>query len=53
MNVVVDTCVIIDALQQRELFCIDAQAICLAIAEDKVTGFITAKSVTDIYYLMH
>lgn len=53
MNVIVDTCVIIDALQQREPFAKDAQAICLAVAKDKVSGFIPAKSVADIYYIIH
>ncbi|MCD7845110.1 MAG: PIN domain-containing protein [Oscillospiraceae bacterium] len=53
MNVIVDTCVIIDALQQREPFAKDAQALCLAVARGEVSGFIPAKSVADIYYIMH
>ncbi|MCD8376074.1 MAG: PIN domain-containing protein [Oscillospiraceae bacterium] len=53
MNIIVDPCVIIDALQQREPFAKDAQAICLAVAKDEVAGFIPAKSVADIYYIMH
>ncbi len=53
MNIIVDTCVIIDALQQREPFVIDAQSLCLAVAKGDVSGFIPAKSVADIYYIMH
>ncbi|MCD8221101.1 MAG: PIN domain-containing protein [Clostridiales bacterium] len=53
MNIIVDTCVIIDALQQREPFAGDSQALCLAVAKGKVSGFIPAKSVADIYYIMH
>ncbi|MCD7823375.1 MAG: PIN domain-containing protein [Oscillospiraceae bacterium] len=53
MNVIVDTCVIIDALANREPFAEAAQALCLTVANDKITGFIPAKSVADIYYIMH
>lgn len=53
MNVLVDTCVIIDALQSREPFRKEAEEIFLAVANRRVTGCITASSVTDIYYLMH
>ncbi len=53
MNLLVDTCVIIDALANREPFAKDAQELCLAVASGKITGFIPAKSVADIYYIMH
>ncbi|MCD8048553.1 MAG: PIN domain-containing protein [Clostridia bacterium] len=53
MNIIVDTCVIIDALQQREPFAQEAQEICLAVAREEIVGFIPAKSVADIYYIMH
>ncbi|MCD7733110.1 MAG: PIN domain-containing protein [Oscillospiraceae bacterium] len=53
MNVIVDTCIIIDALANREPFAGDAQALCLSVANDEITGFIPAKSVADIYYIMH
>ena len=52
MNVIVDACVIIDALQQREPFAKDAQDLCLAVAKGEVSAFIPAKSVADIYYIM-
>ncbi|MCD7981615.1 MAG: PIN domain-containing protein [Clostridiales bacterium] len=53
MNILVDTCVIIDALQKREPFSDDAESICLAVAKGEVNGFVPAKSVADIYYIMH
>lgn len=53
MNILVDTCVIIDALQQREPFVKDSQALLLAVADGTVSGFIPAKSIADIYYIMH
>jgi len=53
MRALIDTCVIIDALQSREPFCREAQAIFLAVANRYLTGFLTAKSATDIYYLTH
>ena len=53
MNVIVDTCIIIDALQEREPFAKDAQNLCLAVAKGEFSAFIPAKSVADIYYIMH
>ena len=53
MRAIIDTCVVIDALQNREPFCADAQRVFLAVANRRVSGSITAKAVTDIYYLMH
>lgn len=53
MRALLDTCVIIDALQSREPFCKNAQTIFLAAANNQFIGCITAKSVADIYYLMH
>lgn len=53
MRVLIDTCVIIDALQNREPFNADAQKIFMAIANRQCSGFVSAKSVTDIYYITH
>jgi len=53
MRALIDTCVVIDALQSREPFCREAQAIFLAVANRQFTGFLTAKSATDIYYLTY
>ena len=49
MRVLVDTCVIIDALQSRVPFAEDAQRIFIYSANNQFEGYITAKSVTDIY----
>lgn len=53
MRALVDTCVIIDALQSREPFNRSAEAIFRLAAEGQMDGFLSAKSVTDIYYLTH
>lgn len=53
MRAIVDTCIIIDALQAREPFAKDAQNVFLAAANNLFLGYISAKAVTDIYYLMH
>lgn len=51
MTALIDTCVIIDALQKREAFFDDAQKIFFAVANKHVIGYLSANSVTDIYYL--
>ena len=53
MRALIDTCIVIDALQSREGFYDDAQKIFLAVANKWLVGFLSAKSVTDIYYLTH
>ena len=53
MRAFIDTCVVIDALQSREPFAKDAQDIFIAAANNLYLGYISAKAVTDIYYLMH
>ncbi len=53
MRVLIDTCVIIDALQSREPFAENAQKIFLYAANKQFEAYITAKASTDIYYLMH
>ncbi len=53
MRVLIDTCVIIDALQSRVPFAEAAQKIFIHSANRQFEGYITAKSVTDIYYLTH
>jgi predicted nucleic acid-binding protein len=53
MMTVIDTCIVVDVLQSREPFYKDAQEIFLRCADRKFDGFLTAKSVTDIYYLTH
>lgn len=53
MKAIIDTCVIIDALQKREPFWRDAASIFHIAANEQCICYITAKSVADIYYLMH
>lgn len=53
MNALIDTCVVIDALQSRKPFDKDAEAVFMAVANLRCVGFLAANSVTDIYYLMH
>lgn len=53
MRVLVDTCIIIDALQSRVPFADAAQKLFIYSANKQFEGYITAKSVTDIYYLTH
>lgn len=52
MKVLLDTCVIVDALQKREPFCTAAMELFLACSRGDIKGVITAKSLTDIYYLV-
>ncbi len=53
MRALIDTCVIIDILQARVPFAKAAQKIFIYSANKRFEGYITAKSVTDIYYLTH
>lgn len=53
MKILLDTCIVIDFLQKREPFAQAAYDIFYAIATNKLSCFITAKSATDIYYLMY
>ena len=53
MRAVIDTCVVVDVLQSREPFCKEAQSIFLLCANRQFEGFLTAKAITDIYYLTH
>ena len=53
MRILIDTCVILDALQAREPFAEDANNIFLAAANRLYNGYISAKATTDIYYLTH
>lgn len=53
MKILLDTNVIIDALQSRTPWAADAQNIFLRVAMNEFAGFITTKSVADIHYIMH
>ena len=53
MRVLIDTCIIVDFLQKREPSFKNSHIIFLAVANYSFDGYITAKSVADIYYIMH
>ncbi len=52
MKALIDTCVIVDILQKRDPFYTAAMEILLAVSNKKCTGILTAKSITDIYYIL-
>jgi len=52
MNVLIDTNVILDSMKQRTPHNTYSDKLILFISEARLNGFITASSVTDIYYLL-
>lgn len=52
MKALIDTCVIVDVLQKREPFYKAAMDIVLAISNRQCLGVLTAKSVTDVHYIL-
>ena len=52
MKVLIDTNVILDALMKRTPWVRAAEDVLMAVAEEKVTGYITASTFTDLYYLL-
>ena len=50
MKVLIDTNVMVDVLQSREPWCKQGQAIFMAVANQKITGCITAKEAADIHF---
>lgn len=51
ISVLIDTNVILDAVAHRIPFYENAEKIIMLTAERKIKGYITANSVTDIYYI--
>jgi predicted nucleic acid-binding protein len=51
MKVLIDTNVVLDAIAKREPFRVNAQKIINSILDNKLEGYITANSITDIYYI--
>ena len=51
-TVLFDTNIILDALASRKPYNREAEQLFLLVAKEQITGFITANSVTDIYYLI-
>jgi predicted nucleic acid-binding protein len=52
MKVVLDTNVVIDAMANRKPFSKEAKKIMLKISNQEINGYISANSVTDIYYIL-
>lgn len=52
MRVLIDTCIIIDTLQDRKPFSKNAEIIFYAIANKQIDGYISAKSIIYIYYII-
>lgn len=53
MRAIIDACVIIDVLQNREPFAKEAANLLSLCALKAFEGLITATSMTNIYYVMH
>ena len=53
MRAILDTCVVIDVLQDRQPFSKDAKELFIYASNCLFDGYITANSATDIYYLTH
>ena len=53
MRILLDTCVIMDAIQNREPFAEAAKDISRKAAMNSFIGCITTKASTDIHYLTH
>lgn len=53
MKAIIDTCIVVDALQKREPFFSEAKSIFLLCANLNFDGFFSAKTITDIYHLTH
>ena len=53
MRIMIDTNVFLDVLTQREPFYAASRQVLELCENDRVQGFLTASSVTDIYYLIH
>jgi predicted nucleic acid-binding protein len=51
MNVLLDTNIVLDVLLDRIPFVIDASAIWAACDDGRLVGFLTASTVTDIFYI--
>ncbi|MBQ3290976.1 MAG: PIN domain-containing protein [Mogibacterium sp.] len=53
MKALIDTCVILDYLQAREPFFDDALNLFISVANNEFGGYVTANSMTDLYYIIH
>ena len=53
MRLMIDTNIFLDVLTRREPFYADSRALLELCESKKVLGFVSASSVTDIFYLVH
>ena len=53
MKAIIDTCVILDYLQRREPFFDDALNLAIGLANREFEAYISANSITDLYYIIH
>lgn len=51
MKVLIDTNIVLDFLLQREPFMADAELLFQSIAEGETVGYVTATTLTDIFYI--
>ena len=51
MKVMVDTCISLDFIQQRQQFFNDTKDLFAAIADEKIEGYVSVKSLVDIHYV--
>ncbi|MCR5105141.1 MAG: PIN domain-containing protein [Eubacterium sp.] len=51
MKILFDTNIIIDVLQDRKPWNEDSKKLFLAVADEKIDGYVTAKELCDIWYL--
>ena len=51
MKTLIDTNIVLDFLLQRELFFKDAELLFQKIDEGKIIGYVTATTLTDIFYI--
>jgi len=52
MRIIVDTCIVIDAVQKRLPFYEDAKELFELVQNEKVEGCITVKALTDVHYVI-
>ena len=52
MRVLLDTNILLDALLEREPFVREAEVLFEAIESDRIEGYVTATTLTDIFYIV-
>lgn len=51
MNVLIDTNIVLDVLLEREPWLTDSEGVWQACDEGRITGYLLASALTDIYYI--